>query len=80
VNTIPDGTPKALADHGDVPTLMGADGGNCEELPKQFAEAGIDIHALARRLQKDAADLFVKSWNELMKVIASKNAALEKVH
>ena len=41
-----------------------------------FAEAGVDVHALAQRLQKDGADSFVKSWNELMDVIASKSAAL----
>ena len=77
VNTIPEGTLKALADHGDVPTLMRADGGTCEEVLKQFAEAGVDVHALAQRLQKDGADSFVKSWNELMGVIASKSAALK---
>ena len=47
VNTMPEGTLKALADHGDIPALMRADGGNCEEVLAQFAEAGIDIHALA---------------------------------
>ena len=77
VNTIPEGTLKAVADHGDVPTLMRADGGTCEEVLKQFAEAGVDVHALAQRLQKDGADSFVKSWNELMGVIASKSAALK---
>ncbi len=78
VNTMPENALKALADHGDVPTLMRADGGNCEEVLKQFAAAGIDVHALARKLQKDAAESFVKSWKELMKVIASKGATLEK--
>ena len=77
VNTIPEGTLKAVADHGDVPTIMRADGGTCEEVLKQFAEAGVDVHALAQRLQKDGADSFVKSWNELMGVIASKSAALK---
>ena len=76
VNTMPEGTLKALADHGDIPTLMRADGGNCEEVLTQFAAAGIDIHALARQLQTDAASSFVKSWNELMRVITSKGAAL----
>jgi len=55
---------------------MRADGGNCEELLTQFAAAGIDIHALASKLQTDAAASFVKSWNELMAVIDSKGAAL----
>ena len=75
---MPEGMLKALADHGDIPTLMCADGGNCEEVLTQFAAAGIDIHALARQPQKDAADSFVKSWNELMRVITSKGAALAK--
>jgi transaldolase len=43
---------------------------------KHFAEAGVDVHALAQRLQKDGVDSFVKSWNELVGVIASKGAAL----
>jgi transaldolase len=77
VNTIPEGTLKALADHGDVPSLMRADGGNCEGVLARFAEAGVDIHALASRLQNEGAESFVKSWNTLMGVISSKSAALE---
>jgi len=46
----------------------------CEEVLKQFAEAGVDVHALAQRLQKDSADPFVRSWNTLMGVISSKSA------
>ncbi len=76
VNTMPEKTLKALADHGDVPTLMRADGGNCEEVLAQFAAAGVDIHALASKLQKDAADSFVKSWNELIAVIESKRKTI----
>ena len=44
----------------------------------QFAKAGIDVDALAGQLQDEGAPSFVKSWNELMAVIASKSAALEK--
>jgi transaldolase len=80
VNTMPENALKALADHGDIPTLMRADGGNCEDLLKQFAVAGIDVHALARKLQNDAAESFVKSWNELMGVIASSSTTVEKAH
>jgi len=77
VNTIPEATLKAFADHGDVPTLMRADGGNCEQVLMQFAEAGVDIHALAQRLQTEGAESFVQSWNTLMGVISSKSAALK---
>ena len=77
VNTMPEATLKAVADHGDVPTLMRADGGNCEEVLARFADAGVDIHALAQQLQKEGAESFVNSWNELMDVISSKGAVLK---
>jgi len=78
VNTMPDGTLKALADHGEVSAILSADGGDCEEVLAQFASAGIDVDALADQLQQEGAASFVKSWNELMDVIASKSAALKK--
>ena len=76
VNTMPEATLKALADHGDVPTLMRADGGNSEAVLARFAEAGVDIHLLAQHLQTEGAESFVRSWHELMKLISSKQAAL----
>jgi transaldolase len=57
---------------------MAADGGNCEDVLEEFAKAGIDIDTLATRLQDEGAKSFAKSWDELMAVIASKGAALEK--
>jgi len=78
VNTMPEGTLKALADHGEVGPVMPADGGDCEAVLTQFAKAGIDIDALAAQLQDEGAKSFVKSWNELMEVIASKSATLKK--
>jgi transaldolase len=76
VNTMPEGTLKALADHGELGGILPADGGDCEQVLAQFAKAGIDIHALSARLQDEGAKSFVNSWNELMAVIASKSAAL----
>jgi transaldolase len=78
VNTMPEGTLKALADHGEVSEIMSADGGDCETVLDQFARAGIDVYDLAARLQDDGAKSFVTSWNELMGVIASKCAILAK--
>jgi transaldolase len=78
VNTMPEGTLKALADHGDLGTILPADGGDCEEVLAQFAQAGIDVGALARRLQDEGAKSFVESWNELMGVIAAKSASLAR--
>jgi transaldolase len=76
VNTMPEGTLKALADHGVLGATMTPDGGDCEAVLAQFAKAGIDIDALAAKLQDEGASSFVKSWNDLMGVIASKSAAL----
>ncbi len=80
VNTMPEKVLNSLAEHGDISTLMRADGANCEELLREFAAVGIDIHTLAHRLQKEAVESFVKSWNELMRVIASKGVILERAH
>jgi transaldolase len=78
VNTMPEGTLKALADHGEVGATIAADGGNAEEELARFAEAKIDIRALSRQLQDEGAKSFVKSWNDLMGVISSKSAALKR--
>jgi len=78
VNTMPEGTLKALADHGDLGEIMSADGGDCEAVLDEFAAAGIDIDDLAAKLQDDGAKSFVSSWNDLMEVIASKSATLAK--
>jgi transaldolase len=78
VNTMPEGTLKALADHGAVGEMLPADGGDCEEVLARFAGAGIDVDALAAQLQDEGAKSFVGSWQELMSVIAGKSAALAK--
>jgi transaldolase len=77
VNTMPDGTLKALADHGEVGVVLPADGGNCEAVLARFVAAGVDIDALAAQLQDEGAKSFVKSWEDLMAVIASKSASLQ---
>ena len=78
VNTMPEGTLKALADHGQLGESLPSDGGDCEEVLARFAKAGVDVAALAAQLQDEGAKSFVKSWNELMAVIASKSADLAK--
>jgi len=78
VNTMPEGTLNALAKHRTLGAILPADGGECEEVLAQFARAGIDIDALATRLQEEGAKSFVKSWNGLMDVITSKSAVLKK--
>jgi transaldolase len=77
VNTMPEVTLKALANHKELGSILPADGGDCEEVLSQFADAGINLGALAAQLQGDGAKSFVKSWNDLMSVIESKNIALK---
>jgi transaldolase len=76
VNTMPENTLKALAAHSELTGMMAADGGDCEAVLAEFGKAGVDVGALAARLQGDGAKSFVKSWSELLGVMASKSAAV----
>lgn len=76
IDTMPEKTLLAFASNGTVNGAMPTDGGDAEEVLARFASAGIDIDALAARLQLEGAESFVKSWSELMKRIADKSSAL----
>src|SRR6516164_857068 len=77
VNTMPEATLNALAEHDALGTIIPADGGDCEQVIAQFAEAGVAVDALSTRLQDEGAKSFVNSWNELMAVINSKRTVLK---
>jgi transaldolase len=77
VNTMPEGTLKAFADHGLLGEVLSAGGRDGEAALAEFAKAGVDVDALAAKLQDEGAASFVKSWNDLLAVIASKSAVLE---
>ena len=76
VNTMPEPTLKAFADHGEVKELLPKDGGNCEQVLAEFAEAGIDVAALATRLQEEGKGSFNKSWEEMLETIGSKSGVV----
>ncbi|MGH8289319.1 MAG: transaldolase [Steroidobacteraceae bacterium] len=78
VNTMPENTLKAFADHGKVGDAVRADGGDSDAVLAEFTKAGVDLMALAAKLQKEGADAFVRSWDSLMGVISSKATALKK--
>ncbi len=78
VDTMPDGTLKALATHSELTKLMPADGGDCEAVLAEFAKAGVDVSALAAKLQDEGAKSFVASWKDLLDVIVTKSAAIGK--
>ncbi len=76
VDTMPEKTLLAFAAGGQVASVMPPDGGDAEKVLARFAGAGIDVDALALRLQAEGAQSFVKSWTDLMQSIADKSAAL----
>ncbi len=76
IDTVPEKTLRAFADHGQLRGVMAEDGGDAEAVLASFAKTGIDIDALAIQLQRDGAQAFVKSWQELMRRIADKSDAL----
>jgi transaldolase len=78
VNTVPESTLKAFAEHGAVGATMPTDGGDSEEVLARFAAAKINVQALSVQLQEDGAKSFVNSWNDLMDVIRSKSALLKR--
>lgn len=78
VNTMPENTLNALAEHNNLGSILPPDGGDCEEVLATFAKAGIDTNDLAARLQVDGAKAFVKSWDELMECIDSKIVAIKR--
>ncbi len=76
INTIPEKTLHAFADHGQLDGVMALDGGDADAMLAKIGKAGVDVDALALKLQQDGADAFVKSWKQLLKRIADKAAAL----
>lgn len=74
INTVPEKTLNAFADHGRLHGPMAPDGGDAEAVLGRFAQAGVDIDALALRLQQDGVRSFEKSWTELLSRIADRCA------
>jgi len=79
INTIPDKTLLAFADHGRVNGVMPIDGGDADAVLAAFTRAGVDNAALAARLQREGAQSFAKSWQELMDCIATKSSIVKKI-
>ncbi len=80
VNTMPEQTLLAFAEHGEVGAMLAGDGGNAEEVLARFSRAGVDYQALAAKLQRDGAESFDTSWNDLMGCITSKSELLTTAH
>ncbi len=78
VNTMPENTLKAFADHGEIGSMMPHNGGDAEMVLAEFGNAKIDIDELAEKLQRDGAADFVKSWDDLLACMIEKTATLKK--
>ncbi len=76
VNTMPEKTLHAFADHGVLTGALPADGGDAEQMLERFGQAGVDHDALGAQLQREGAEAFVKSWNDLLGCIEAKSAQL----
>jgi transaldolase len=79
VNTMPEGTLHAFAEHGELGPELSPDGGDSAEVLLEFGRSGISYEVLATRLQEEGATAFVASWKDLLGVIASKTATTGKV-
>jgi transaldolase len=80
INTMPEKTLLALAEHGVVENTLPQDGGNAEAVIAEFVRANVDDAALAAQLQREGAQSFVKSWKDLMGCITSKSSELTQIH
>jgi len=78
VNTMPEKTLLALADHGEIGAMLPHDGGDAEDVLAHLARAGVDVNALAAELQRDGAAAFVASWKELLGCLVEKSTNLRK--
>jgi transaldolase len=76
INTMPEKTLHAFAEHGQLDGVMPLDGGDADAVVQKIGQAGVNVDALAGKLQRDGAEAFVKSWNQLLQRIADKAAAL----
>ena len=76
MDTMPEGTLNALADHGVINHILPAHGGDREQVLTNFAKAGTDIDAMAAELQDKGAKSFAKSWKELLSCISPKSEVL----
>ncbi|MEO8636185.1 MAG: transaldolase [Gemmatimonadales bacterium] len=76
INTIPEKTLQAFADHGDIGAMLPPDGGHAESVLESFVRANIDLTAVANDLQREGVAAFIQSWNDLLACLAEKRAAL----
>jgi transaldolase len=78
INTMPEKTLHAFAEHGRIKGVLPIDGGDAEDGLAEFTREGINDERLAADLQSEGTRSFNKSWNDLLACIASKSGLVEK--
>lgn len=76
INTMPEPTLLALADHGRIGPVLSPEGSDADRTLGEFTRAGIDVNVLANTLQREGVDSFAKSWHELLARIEAKASQL----
>ena len=79
IDTMPEVTLLAFADHGEVERSMPVDGGYAEAVLGEFRREGVDDAALSERLQREGVAAFSKSWHDLLATIQAKCSRSERV-
>jgi len=77
VNTMPEATLLKFGEHGELGRILSSGGGESDEVVYTLERQGIDMDELAAQLQKEGAESFVKSWEEMMGVVAKKAQAFK---
>ena len=79
INTLPEKTLLAFADHGKVLDTLSMDGGDAEAVLDRFMQAGVNVVALAAQLQREGTQSFSKSWQDLLACIAEKSSMMNQL-
>ncbi len=72
IDTLPEKTLLAYADHGRIGAVLPADGGYADAVLEEFRRGGVDDTALAERLQREGVDGFATSWHAMLSRIREK--------
>lgn len=77
INTVPEETLLAFADHGQIGEILPRDGGDAQNILAQYRQLGIDDQVLGQRLQKEGAEAFINSWKDLLSSLKQKSSLLK---
>ena len=76
VNTLPEDTLEAFADHGTPGRTIDSDVDDADRVWQALAEVGVDMDEVATKLEREGVDAFMKSFDELIDALEQKSAEL----